>query len=80
LSDKRFSRPPRYDHFDTSAFLLNNINTVTIPCQDFFEILQKLSFYYRLEEKNSRISFLAISAVYRYRLIDKDGKHPEKRN
>ena len=26
LTDKRISRPPRYDHFDTSAYLLVFLN------------------------------------------------------
>ena len=33
LADKRFSRPPRYDHFDTSAIELLHYITIVNLCQ-----------------------------------------------
>ena len=50
LSDKRFSRPPRYDHFDTSAYLFSNLlcheqeilyNIFLILSSTFFIFLRK---------------------------------------
>ena len=42
LSDKRFSRPPRYDHFDTSPKLLFYSTVNFKLCQAFFYLLSKL--------------------------------------
>ena len=36
LADKRFSRPPRYDHFDTSPNALFHFTEVSTFCQVFF--------------------------------------------
>ena len=36
LLAKRFSRPPRYDRFDTSPYLLEYIIIRIFCCQDFF--------------------------------------------
>ena len=36
LADKRFSRPPRYDHFDTSPNALLHFTEVSTFCQVFF--------------------------------------------
>ena len=36
LSDKRFSRPPRYDHFDTSPFIYLSAASVSPQRQDVF--------------------------------------------
>ncbi len=36
LLAKRFSRPPRYDRFDTSPYLLEYIIIRIFRCQDFF--------------------------------------------
>ena len=47
LADKRFSRPPRYDHFDTSPQRLLKYYTTCLPvCQELFETFCKfLSFH-----------------------------------
>ena len=40
LSDKRFSRPPRYGHFDTSPNVLFNSTVHSIICQALFYFFQ----------------------------------------
>ena len=44
LADKRFSRPPRYDHFDTSPNALFYFTEVSTFCQVLFLIFSKLFF------------------------------------
>ena len=41
LADKRFSRPPRYDHFDTSPNALLHFNRSLYFCQALFSIFSK---------------------------------------
>ena len=47
LSDKRFSRPPRYDHFDTSPNFLSfhRLNCLVRPCDNVYSsiILSEMS-------------------------------------
>ena len=45
LADKRFSRPPRYDHFDTSPNALFYFTEVSTFCQVLFLIFSKLFFW-----------------------------------
>ena len=40
LADKRFSRPPRYDHFDTSPNALLHFNRSRCICQALFSIFK----------------------------------------
>lgn len=42
LADKRFSRPPRYDHFDTSPNALFHFTEVSTFCQVFFYLFKIL--------------------------------------
>ena len=44
LADKRFSRPPRYDHFDTSPNALFHFTEVSTFCQVFFYFFKILIF------------------------------------
>ena len=44
LSDKRFSRPPRYDHFDTSPNALFHFTEVSTFCQVLFLFFQNFIF------------------------------------
>lgn len=44
LADKRFSRPPRYDHFDTSPNALLYFTEVSTFCQALFLFFSKLYF------------------------------------
>ena len=44
LADKRFSRPPRYDHFDTSPNALFHFTEVSTFCQVLFLFLQNFIF------------------------------------
>ena len=38
LADKRFSRPPRYDHFDISPNVLSYYITLFFVCQELFHL------------------------------------------
>ena len=44
LADKRFSRPPRYDHFDISPNVLFYFTRWKAFCQEFFLIFSKVYF------------------------------------
>ena len=44
LADKRFSRPPRYDHFDTSPNALFHFTEVSTFCQVLFLFFQNFIF------------------------------------
>ena len=44
LADKRFSRPPRYDHFDISPNVLFYFTRWKAFCQEFFWFFQKFIF------------------------------------
>ena len=44
LADKRFSRPPRYDHFDTSPNVLFNSTVYPTICQALFSTFSKKVF------------------------------------
>ena len=49
LSDKRFSRPPRYDHFDTSPYIHLFIASVSATCcilAHFMPLRQYLFSYF----------------------------------
>ena len=48
LADKRFSRPPRYDHFDTSPNVLFYFTENSIICQAVFEVfLRQIEWLFR---------------------------------
>ena len=53
LADKRFSRPPRYDHFDTSPKVLFYFTEASPFCQGFFNFFSK--FFSVLSPKVSGI-------------------------
>ena len=65
LSDKRFSRPPRYDHFDTSAYILLFLfvvlandkmysSIVSEYCQHFFKTFL-FFLYFRKNSSNIKV-------------------------
>ena len=55
LSDKRFSRPPRYDHFDTSAYSVLISNSLTTCCILSCRQLPVNTFLYYLSKNISAI-------------------------
>ena len=60
LSDKRFSRPPRYDHFDTSAFrACVYYHKTSVMSRTFFKKLNKL---YKNRAGTYRLCFLIIKS------------------
>ena len=65
LLAKRFSRPPRYDRFDTSPYLLEYIITRITQCQDFFKKRKPL----KKRLQNTLLFFAhlckAFAAIYR---------------
>ncbi len=60
LADKRFSRPPRYDHFDTSPYFLT--------CPDDFIIIPYISYIVKAFFKIFLSFFIFIFYAY-YHLI-----------
>ena len=57
LADKRFSRPPRYDHFDISPYSLFSIFCASLSAQDIFYhrtshmSTPKFTFFYIFSKK-----------------------------
>ena len=46
LADKRFSRPPRYDHFDTSPLLFRCFNGKTYNIKNLFNCQQLFCIFF----------------------------------
>ena len=44
LADKRFSRPPRYDHFDTSPGIFHKIKTAAVFGRTFSSVSRREGF------------------------------------
>ena len=57
LADKRFSRPPRYDHFDISPYSLFSVFCASLSAQDIFYhrtshmSTPKFTFFYIFSKK-----------------------------
>ena len=62
LADKRFSRPPRYDHFDISPYSLFSVFCASLSAQDIFYhrtshmSTPKFTFFYIFSKKVSATS------------------------
>ena len=81
LADKRFSRPPRYDHFDISPNVLSYYITLFFVCQELFHLFWSFFFFknfisMKLSRRSpslfsvfSRLSAVALSGNERYSII-----------
>ena len=63
LADKRFSRPPRYDHFDTSPKVLFYFTEASPFCQGFFSFFQSFCFASQLPTAGIRSNFDSLPFV-----------------
>ena len=67
LADKRFSRPPRYDHFDTSAqYLFDTKSILTsalLHVNLFFKVFTKICIYRKFWQTQKESAFIHFALV-----------------